>query len=112
MECSLLDVNQSVYVERLLCCCETVLQLVQFVDLRCECRFDTGSSCLDNIGKLSGTYTDVASRLACATPRSSGSVRISPEVIEHRVALWIKAAPESVRVCVTHTLSRGHLMVT
>jgi len=71
-----------------------------------------GSSCLDNIGKLSGTYTDGASRLACATPCSSGSVRISPEVIEHRVALWITAAPESVQVCVTYTLSRGHLMVT
>jgi hypothetical protein len=58
-----------------------------------------GSSCLDNIGRLSGTYTDGASRLATVTPRSSGSVRISPEVIEHRVALWIKPAPESVRVC-------------
>ena len=41
-KCSLLDVNQGVYVERLLCCCEPVLQLVHFVDLRCEGRFDTG----------------------------------------------------------------------
>ena len=71
-----------------------------------------GSSCLDSIGELSGTYTDGALRLACATPCSSGSVRISPKVIEHRVALWINPAPESVRVRVTHTLSRGHLMVT
>ena len=40
--CSLLDMYQGVYVEGLLCCFETVLRLVQFVALRCECRFDTG----------------------------------------------------------------------
>ena len=32
-KCSLLDVNQGVYVERFLRCCKTVLQLVQLVDL-------------------------------------------------------------------------------
>ena len=41
-KCSLLDEHQGVYVEGILCCFETVLQLVQFVDLRCDCRFDTG----------------------------------------------------------------------
>ena len=74
-----------------------------------------GSSCLDNIGKLSGTYTDGATRLACATPRSSGSVRISPEVIEHRVALWINPAPESVRICHPYVVpwaSDGHFTLT
>jgi hypothetical protein len=71
-----------------------------------------GSSCADNTGKLSGTYTAGASMLALGTPCSSGSVLISPEVMAHRVALWIKPAPERVRACVTHALSRGHLKVT
>jgi hypothetical protein len=97
---SLLDVNQGVYIERILRYCKAVLQVVQFVDLHRERRFDTGSSCADNTGKLSGTYTAGASMLACATPCSSGSVVISPEVMVHRVTLWIKPAPESVRVCV------------
>jgi hypothetical protein len=70
------------------------------------------SSCADNTGKLSGTYTAGASMLARATPCSYGSDLISPEVIAQRVALWMRPAPESVRVCVTHALSRGHLKVT
>jgi hypothetical protein len=40
---SLLDVNQGIHVERLLCYCEMVFQLVQFVDFRRERRFDTGN---------------------------------------------------------------------
>jgi hypothetical protein len=39
---SLLDVHQGVHVERLLCYCEIVLHLVQFVDLRRECSYDMG----------------------------------------------------------------------
>jgi hypothetical protein len=39
---SLLDVNQGVHIKRLLYYCEAVSQLVQFVDLRRECRFDPG----------------------------------------------------------------------
>jgi hypothetical protein len=105
-------VNQVVYIERILRYCKAALQLVQFVDLHRERRFDTSSSCADNTGKLSGTYTAGVSMLACATPCSSGSVLISPEVMVHCVALWIKAAPESVRVCVNHVLSLGHLIVT
>jgi hypothetical protein len=89
-----------------------VIQLIQFVDLRRECRFDTEKHMHKNIGKLSGRYTDGTSLLACATPCCSGSILISSEVIEHRVALWIKPAPKSVRVCDTHMLSRAHNMVT
>jgi hypothetical protein len=39
---SLLDVNQGIHAKRLLCDCEMVLQLAQFVDLHRERRFDTG----------------------------------------------------------------------
>ena len=107
-----LNVDQRVYVEQLLFGLKTVLQLVQVVDPWGERLFNAGSSCFGSIGELSGMYTDGAMRWACATPCSSGSVLISPEVMEHRVPLWIRPAPESVRVRVTHTLSRGHLMFT
>ena len=91
-----LDVDQRVYVELLMFGLKTVLQLAQVVDPWCERLFNAGSSCFAGIGELSGTYADGATRLACATPCSSGSVLISPEVMEHRVALWISPAPESV----------------
>ena len=63
-----LNVGQRVYVEQLLFGFEVVLQLVQVVDTWCESLFETGSSCFDSIGELSDTYTDGATRLACATP--------------------------------------------
>jgi len=63
-----LNVYQRVYVEQLLFGFEAVLQLVQIVDPWCERLFDTGSSCFDSIGELSGTYTDGAMRLVCAAP--------------------------------------------
>ena len=92
----LLNMDQRVYVEQLLFGLKTVLQLVQVVDPLCERLFNVGSSCFASIGELSGTYSDGATRLACATPCSSGSVLISPEEMERRVALWISPAPESV----------------
>ena len=70
-----------------------------------------GSSCLVNIGRSSGTYTDGASRSARVAPCSSGKVRSLPEVIEH-VAFRIRPAAESVRVCVTHALFRGRLTLS
>jgi hypothetical protein len=71
-----------------------------------------GSSCSDNTSKLSGTYRAGASMLARATPCSFGRVLISPEVMAHRVALWNKPAPKSVRECASHMLSLGHLIMT
>jgi len=111
-KCSFLDVEQGVYFKRFLRRCKAICQLVTFVDICCECCFDTGSSCLVNIGKSSGTYTDGGSRFACVAPCSSGRVRISPEVIEQVVVFRINPAPESVRVCYPNVVpwtSNGHL---